>query len=112
MDALELAFAEKSLRQLCENESRATRDLGATVAGQLKRRLSDMRAANRVSDLVAGRPRAIAGEGEQRFAVELSDGFRIVFCANHNALPMLKSGSVNWSKVSRVKILGIERDHG
>ncbi len=40
--ALELAFANKALRKLCENEARAKAELGAPVAEKLKRRLADL----------------------------------------------------------------------
>jgi len=112
MTALELAFAKKSLRQLCESEAKAKRDLGVRMAEKLTRRLADLRAATCVKDLVAGRPRELDGARHRHIAVELCNGARIVFCANHNAIPMLESGGVDWSRVSRVKILRIESDHG
>jgi plasmid maintenance system killer protein len=110
-DALELAFDKKLLRQLCENETRAKRDLGVRVAEKLKRRLADLRAAKCVKDLVAGRPRELDGDRCRHIAVDLCEGCRIVFCANHNTIPELGSGDVDWSKVSRVKIIEIENDH-
>ena len=106
---LELAFASKSLRQLCENEAKATQDLGGRVAQKLRRRLADLRAATSVNDLVAGRPRELEGVPHRNLGVNLSEGSRIVFCANHNTIPVLPSGEVDWSRVSRVKILRIER---
>jgi len=33
--------------------------------------------------------------------------FQITFCAHHNTVPKLQSGATDWSKVSRVKIIGI-----
>lgn len=109
---MELAFANKPLRQTCESESIARRDLGVRIAEKLKRRLADLRAAKSVTDLVAGRPRELEGSDGEHYAVELRDGSRIVFCANHVTIPVLESGSVDWSKVNRVKILRIESNHG
>ena len=68
---MELAFATKSLRQLCENEARAKRDLGETVAERLKRRLADLRAAECVKDLVAGHPREVEGMEHPNIAMNL-----------------------------------------
>ena len=109
---MELAFDNKSLRQVCENEKKAKRDLGVSVAEKLKRRLADLRAATTVEDLVAGRPRELDGAHDRHFAVDLSEDHSIVFCANHTEIPLLESGDVDWSRVSRVKILRIEGDHG
>jgi plasmid maintenance system killer protein len=109
--AVEIAFAKKSLRQLCENERRARRSLGATVAERLKRRLADLRAANCVQDLVAGRPRELAGTRAGQIAVELGDGFQLIFSANHSVPPLLDGVRLDWSKVNRVKIVSIESNY-
>jgi proteic killer suppression protein len=105
---LELAFATKSLRLLCESEASATRELGASVAQKLRRRLADLRAATSVKDLVAGRPRQLAGAHRRHVSVDLCEGSSIVFSPNHRTIPMLASGGVDWSKVTRVKVLRIE----
>lgn len=86
-------------------------ELGTRVAEVLKRRLADIRAATSGEDLVAGRPRELEGT-DQHMVVDLCDGRRIVFCANHPKNPMTKSGDLDWARVSRVKILRIEKDHG
>ena len=107
---LELAFSTKSVRELCENQARARQRLGERVAEKLKRRLADMRAVYSVIELVAGRPHELEGAHSGEFAVDLSGDSRILFCANHNVVPRLESGRVNWAKVSRIKIIKIEYD--
>jgi plasmid maintenance system killer protein len=108
---LEIAFAKKSLRNLCESDTKAKRELGAKIAKLLRRRLADLRAATCVKDIVAGRPREVGRGRHGRYAVELCDNSRIIFCANHITVPVVASGGVDWSKVSRVKILRIEGSH-
>lgn len=105
---MELAFATKSLREVCERAERAKRDLGPKVAEKLRRRLADLRAAVSVNDLIAGRPHELDGAHQRRIALDLCDGRRMLFCANHAVLPKLESGKIDWSKVSRVKILRFE----
>jgi toxin HigB-1 len=109
---VEIAFAEKMLRELCESETKAARELGHRKAKKLMHRLGDLRAATSVAELVAGDPRELDGPCPRPFVVDLCDGACIVFCANHNANPVLESGCINWSKVSRIKILRIENNHG
>lgn len=110
--ALEIAFLEKSHRQLCENETIAERKLGTNVAEKLKRRFADLRAATNVKDLAVGKPQEISSAGQQQISVELCDGYHFVFCANHNSNPLLESGSIDWARVSRIKILRIENQNG
>lgn len=109
--AMELAFAEKSLRQLCENEAIAKRKLGVRVAEKLKRRLADLRAASSVQDLAVGRPRELEGRYQHQMAVDLCDGYLIVFTANNNTVGLLESGAIDWGTVSRIKILRIESNN-
>jgi hypothetical protein len=108
--AMELAFATKSLRDICESAEKARHTLGPKVSEKLKRRLADLYAAVSVNDLIAGRPHELDGPPQRRIALELGDGHRLVFSANHVVLPKLESGKIDWSKVSRVKLLRIETD--
>ncbi len=103
---LELAFANRSLRHICESELKAKRVLGVEVAKTLKHRLADLRAAISVKDLVAGRPREL--QGSHSIELEVGEGVRLTFCANHDKAPLLPTGQTDWSRVRRVKILRIE----
>ena len=81
------------------------------VANILQHRLADLRAATATKDLVAGKPRLLDGMGGQDMAVDLCNGHRIIFTANHPENPQSETGNVDWAKVSRIKILRIEGDH-
>ena len=109
--AVEIAFAKKSLRQLCESERTARRSLGTRVAERLKRRLADLRAANCVKDLVAGRPRELRGDRAGQIAVQLGESFQLIFSANHSVPPLLDGVRVDWSRVNRLKIISIESNY-
>ena len=105
---MELAFHTKSVRGTCENEDQAKVELGVEVAEALKHRLADMRAARSPKDLVAGRPRIVA-DG-QEMAIDVCEGYRIIFKANHLDCPSNDMGGVDWAKVSRIKIMRIESE--
>ena len=94
---------------MCENEAEATRNLGESIAETLKHRLADLDAATSPRDLLAGQPRL--GQDEQTMLIDLCDGHRIVFAANHPDNPLTGDGSLDWGKVRRIKILRIESDH-
>jgi proteic killer suppression protein len=101
---VELAFSERSLRQLCESKATAERKLGAKIGVRLQRRVADLHAAAHVKDLVTGQPHEIEND---QYTVRVVDDLSISFCANHRTTPRLASGKVDWSKVSRVKIVKI-----
>ena len=91
---------------------RRRRAFGIKAAARLRDRLADIRAADAVTDLIAGRPREIEGGRHRLFAVDLASGCSLVFCANHVRIPVDETDRVDWSKVTRVKILKIEVRHG
>ena len=105
---MELAFQEKRLRDLCEEESLAREELGEQAANLLMHRIADMRAATSVQDLVAGSPRETKGPTPPLLLISLGDRYRIRIAANHVTNPLTPSGAVEWIKVRRVKIVAIE----
>lgn len=106
---MEIAFEQKSLRQLCEDERTAERELGKVVAAKLRRRLADIRAVERIAQLPVGNPFAVGEPSRGCMGIELGEGYLLIFCANHNKLPIDPSGDVDWLRVSRIRILGVEK---
>jgi len=53
---VEVAFASKKLRQLCEVAASAELALGAERARELRARLSDLEAAHAADDIPVGSP--------------------------------------------------------
>lgn len=104
-----LAFASKSLREICETEEQATRRFGKKVTESLKHRLADLEAAPAAPDLIAGRPRLLTPS--RHYSVRLTEGFCLEFAANHMKNPREKNGEVDWSKVSRIQIIRIGKCH-
>jgi len=101
---LELAFATKPLRELCESEAKAKDLLGAKIGAVLKHRLADLRAADSVEDVPVGRPRKLSNV----YVLGSASGIQITFCPNHSEKLLPKSDAIDWSKVTRIKIMGIE----
>lgn len=109
---MELAFNDKHLRTICENEDDAKKELGETVAEILKHRLADLRAATHVKDLIAGQPRRLTDDESDNMALNLRDDHFIVFTANHVNNPTNDLGELDWESVTRIKVLRIEGNHG
>jgi proteic killer suppression protein len=109
---VELAFETRQLRAICESEAHARRELGADVAAALQRRLSDLLAAASPNDIGVGAPRQLDGtDPRPRMIIDLRDGFQLVLGVNHRKIPTTQSGSVDWSRVTRFKVLAIGRDY-
>jgi toxin HigB-1 len=106
---LVLAFASKSLREICEVEEEALRRFGKKVTETLKHRLADLEAAPTAVDLIAGRPQLQNPSGN--YAIRLAEKCCLEFSANHVKNPVDKNGDIDWKKVSRIRIVRIGKCH-
>ena len=104
---LNLAFATKALRSLCENRSIAEGELGTKTAGRLRRRLADLRAAGSLADILSGGLVETFSSKTDELSFDLM-GSKLVLRVNHHALPVDDLGNVEWKRVTRVKIMSIE----
>ncbi len=92
---MELAFAEKNLRELCEQEAKAVKTYGQAVAARLQSRLADLRANETLGDMAVGRPSAVDGE----IHFQLVDGYTLAVSGNQ--------AGPGWKASTRVKIIRI-----
>lgn len=104
---MELAFAARDLRRLCESAPTAQRTLGPEVAAALKARVADLWAAETVNDLPFA-PRAELNTQPATMLLALVDGFHIRFRSNHHQHRTV-DGAPDWSTVRRIQITAIER---
>lgn len=108
---MDVHFGDAKLRELCERQATAERRLGRNGARRLQSRLADLLAAGRVTDLVAGRPHPLAGDRSGQFALDLDGGRRLVFEPDHDSVPRRSDGGIDWSRVTRVRIVFIGDYH-
>lgn len=101
---MKINFKDKKLREMCEKQAAAEKKLGAACARKLRSRLSDLDAADRVTDLVAGNPHLLKGDRQGQFALDLAGGWRLVFAPDHDPCPTRQDGGIDWSQVTIVCI--------
>lgn len=108
---MDIAFRDKKTRELCEQQATASRKLGTACARKLRSRLADLQAAERVTDLVAGRPHPLQGVRAGQFALDLEGGRRLVFEPDQQPLPRRDDGSVDWFRITSIRIIYIGDYH-
>lgn len=101
---LEIGFKDEKLRKLCEDGTLARRRIGDVCARKLHSRLADLAAAGVVAELVAGRPHPLKHNRAGQFAVDLAGGVRLVFAPATEPVPQTRDSSIDWLKVTAVRI--------
>jgi hypothetical protein len=106
--AVELAFETIELRTICESRRVGDRELGKARAEILRDRISDLRAAESVSDLldfgyIELLPNAL-------FSIRLDESYRIIAAVNHTSIPK-QGANIDWTQVTRIRIVNIGGEH-
>ncbi|WP_171014132.1 hypothetical protein [Chitinivorax sp. B] len=76
-------------------------------------RLSDLAAVATAAEVFAlpGQARELTGELLGCIAIKLIDSHRLVFRSGHVKPRVDVAGAVDWARVKRVKIIGLDNDH-
>tara|TARA_B100000676_G_C18038627_1_gene823398 strand:+ start:514 stop:852 length:339 start_codon:yes stop_codon:yes gene_type:complete len=109
--ALEIGFETDKLEKLCLVSKVATRKLGADSAKKLRTRLSDMDAAESVSELWAGNPHPLSGDRRGQFSLALTGGKRLVFKPQKEPPPVKEDGGIDWNRVDSVIVVFVGDYH-
>lgn len=101
---MEISFASRSLRSLCEDPSSSP--FPAPTVDALRDRLADVRAADSAADLIVA-VTLQSSPPPPRLVIELSDVHAIICQVGHARLPVSASGDVRWDRVRRIKIMSV-----
>jgi hypothetical protein len=104
---MHFAFDSQPLRELCESAERASNALGPDVAAVLRARLADIQAALNIGDILFNKE-FFTRDDKDLVKIHLIHGFYLVLSPNSHDLKSFKGSRPDWSRVVRVKILGVE----
>jgi len=108
-----LSFDKIELRELCINENVAKLQFGMHVALKLQTRIAELRAYNYADEILFGTP-ILENETAYSFPVYkvalMIDGYNIYFCSNHIEPAINDNNVIDWSRVSRIKIIEINNN--
>ena len=108
---MKVSYQDEDVETLCRQSKVAIRKLGKASAAKLQRRLAELHAAGVVGELVVGRPHPLAYGRAGQFAVDLHKGTRLIFEPTRRPPPCKADGSIDWSRVAEITIIGAEDYH-
>jgi len=106
---LQIAFLKKEFRDLCVNERMAISKYGLEFASKLLVRIADLQAASTANDiffLPGINSPSIDGDPDM-ISIELLGSQYLACMSGHPNSTKLDSGVPDWTKVRRIKIIGI-----
>ena len=108
---MQITYASKAIKRLCEEDKHQRKQLGEKRAKRLKNRLGELRAVENVSQLRLGRPHGLTADRAGQYSVDLDGPMRLLFESTDQPPPTLSSGGIDWKQVSSVRLLEIGDTH-
>ena len=109
-----ILFKTSKLKKECNNKVLMVKRFGTKRARLLKRRLAELAAANLLEDL-SNLPQArcheLKGNRKGYLSVDLDHPYRLIFEPADNPIPKKTDGGLDWSKVTEIRIIGVENTH-
>ena len=112
---MEIVFRSPKLQKTCSIERESKRQWGDQNAKKIRRRLADLQAADTLADVSTLPPakcHPLHGDRAGKFAVDVQQPYRLIFEPANAPVPRKKDGGIDLTKVTRVRILGVEDYHG
>ncbi len=111
---MDISFKTGKLRNLCNDDRKATRAHGRPCAKKLRSRLDDLADCGNLEEMrfLPGRCHELEGDLVGHFALDLHGGMRLVFVPAEEPPPQKADGGVDWRKVTAIHIVGVRDYHG
>ena len=111
---MEILFDRSKLQKQFNTDKLLVKDYGAGMARKIKQRLAQLSAADRLEDLrnTPGRCHELHGNKAGQLSLDLEHPYRLIFKPADNP-PAVKEedGGIDWKRVRKVMILGVEDTH-
>ena len=111
---MELSFANRKVAKELADEKSITRRYGTDNGRRICQRLTQLMAAPNLETLRSlpqMRAHELTADRAGRISVDVRHPYRLVLVPDHDEVPRKADGGLDWSRVTRVKILEIVDTH-
>jgi proteic killer suppression protein len=107
---VEITFTSRKLQKDCNSEKEMRRRFGKLLADRLQQRLAELKAADTLEDihrLPPARCHELSQDRKGQLAVDVVHPKRLIFKPDHNPVPRKPDGGLDWSHVTRIRVIEI-----
>lgn len=111
---MDILFATGKLRRIFNEHKLLARRYGPREAELIERRLADLRAARTLEvlhSLPQHRCHELRGDLAGRLSIDLVHPYRLIIEPADEPRPVKPDGGLDWSRVTRIMIVGVEDTH-
>ncbi len=114
---MNISFQNTKISKSFNEGSQLEKIHGAPRAKRIRIRMAELRAAENL--MVFWPPKSppsrchelTEGKRHGQLSVDLDHPYRLVFVPDHDPIPQMEGGGLDWRKVTAIKIIGIEDTH-
>jgi toxin HigB-1 len=111
---VEISFTNKKLAKICCSAKEMQAKHGKRMAEKIQQRLTELKGAETLADmrnLPGARCHELTGNLAGNLAVDLVHPDRLIFSPDHDPMPELPDGGLDWQRVTKIVIEGIGDYH-
>lgn len=111
---MDIVFKTKKLEKICNSQKLLQKEFGHEQAKKIRQRLDELSAAEVLEDishLPPPRCHELSGNMKGRFSVDLRQPYRLIFEADKNPPPVKNDGGIDITKITAIRVLGVEDTH-
>lgn len=109
---MELNFLTAELRDICEDRAVAIHELGPVVGVQLSARLADIEAVDTLDELSALHAADFDEIEAEEYRLRIAPGTALALRPGGAKPPRHGDGRIDWSRLDRLSVIGIETVNG
>jgi plasmid maintenance system killer protein len=111
---MDIVFKNHKIEKEFNDERALRRNRGDRQAELIMQRMTELKAAAKLEDMrhIPGpRCHELKGNLKGQLSVDLNHPYRLLFVPNHEPVPQLAAGGLDWTKVTQIRILGVQDTH-
>ena len=110
-----ITFKNKKLEKEFCDEKTLKRKWGTEQAKLIARRLAELAAAENLEilrKLPQVRAHELSGDRAGQISLDVKQPYRLLIIPDHEETPRKEDGGLDWQKITKVKVIGVEDIHG
>ena len=110
---MNISFKDHRFAEQCNKQRLLQRKQGLIRAKKISQRLTTLQAAETLADMnyLPGRCHELKGDHLGQLALDLDHPYRLIIEPDHDPIPRLADGGLDWAGVTAVCIIGVEDYH-
>ncbi|MGB0388168.1 MAG: killer suppression protein [Ardenticatenaceae bacterium] len=112
---MDIIYSTKKLERTFENPRRLVRKYGKRQAKEIEKRIYDLRSADTLAKLSRVPPAGcheLTNDRAGQLSLDLKHPYRLIIEPANDPIPLREEGGLDWTQVTKVRILGVEDTHG